>query len=149
MTSAEHAEGPQFNPGMQYFIRTNSHGVSLEKTEPREIRTPNRLIWSQTRYRCAMDPCCQMQALCSFYFIAKIDFKRLSASAEKLPGGLEPPSLNSESRVLTVTPWEPRVSWNNSPSFRAYKIKKAFRNMIFLTQKKWRTWASIPVPLAC
>jgi hypothetical protein len=28
------------------------------KTEPRVIRTPNRLIWSQTRYRCAMDPEC-------------------------------------------------------------------------------------------
>ena len=27
------------------------------KNEPRAIRTPNRLIWSQTRYRCAMDPC--------------------------------------------------------------------------------------------
>ena len=26
---------------------------------------------------------------------------------EKLPGGFEPPSLDSESRVLTVTPWAP------------------------------------------
>ena len=24
--------------------------------DPREIRTPNLLIWSQTRYRCAMPP---------------------------------------------------------------------------------------------
>ena len=33
-------------------------GAHTEKNEPRAIRTPNRLIWSQTRYRCAMDPCC-------------------------------------------------------------------------------------------
>ena len=26
------------------------------KNEPRAIRTPNLLIWSQTRYRCAMGP---------------------------------------------------------------------------------------------
>ena len=27
------------------------------KFEARAIRTPNRLIWSQTRYRCAIAPC--------------------------------------------------------------------------------------------
>ena len=26
------------------------------KLDPREIRTPNLLIWSQTRYRCAIEP---------------------------------------------------------------------------------------------
>ena len=28
----------------------------LYKIDPRAIRTPNRLIWSQTRYRCAIEP---------------------------------------------------------------------------------------------
>ena len=28
------------------------------------------------------------------------------AIGQKLPGGFEPPSLDSKSRVLTVTPWE-------------------------------------------
>ena len=31
-------------------------GVRKESTDPRGIRTPNRLIWSQTRCRCAMEP---------------------------------------------------------------------------------------------
>ena len=29
-----------------------------------------------------------------------------NAKTQKLPGGFEPPSLDSKSRVLTVTPWE-------------------------------------------
>ena len=31
-------------------------GASDCKSERREIRTPNLLIWSQTRYRCAIHP---------------------------------------------------------------------------------------------
>ena len=33
-------------------------------------------------------------------------FCRYMQRKTKLPGGFEPPSLDSESRVLTVTPWE-------------------------------------------
>ena len=32
--------------------------------------------------------------------------KSLLGKREKPPGGFEPPSLDSKSRVLTVTPWE-------------------------------------------
>ena len=34
-------------------LRAKDHS----KSEGREIRTPNLLIWSQTRYRCAIPPC--------------------------------------------------------------------------------------------
>jgi hypothetical protein len=32
------------------------------QNEDREIRTPNLLIWSQTRYRCAISPCAKQSA---------------------------------------------------------------------------------------
>ena len=38
--------------------KARAHGPThvREKNEGREIRTPNLLIWSQTRYRCAIHP---------------------------------------------------------------------------------------------
>ena len=36
--------------------------ISWTKNDPREIRTPNLLIWSQTHYRCAIEP---LRHLCS------------------------------------------------------------------------------------
>ena len=36
--------------------RTALYDVHSQENEARAIRTPNRLIWSQTRYRCAIAP---------------------------------------------------------------------------------------------
>ena len=40
--------------GGPFAGRKAGHGA--DKTDPREIRTPNLLIWSQTHYRCAIEP---------------------------------------------------------------------------------------------
>ena len=48
------------NPAIGSFA--GPERFELAKSEAREIRTPNRLIWSQTRYRCAMAPSCKGRA---------------------------------------------------------------------------------------
>ena len=40
----------------ELHLYRESHAVHACKSEARAIRTPNRLIWSQTRYRCAIAP---------------------------------------------------------------------------------------------
>ena len=43
----------------QYRLHNDTilaHGRAEHQNEGREIRTPNLLIWSQTRYRCAIPP---------------------------------------------------------------------------------------------
>ena len=42
-------------------------------------------------------------------FYVQLELLRLSPHGKKLQGGFEPPSLDSKSRVLTVTPLEPRT----------------------------------------
>ena len=51
-----------FPPLLSSVLRGRSHGKSFccrfggQENEAREIRTPNLLIWSQTRCRCAIAP---------------------------------------------------------------------------------------------
>ena len=42
------------------------------KDEAREIRTPNLLIWSQTRYRCAIAPLCHVMVLSQKTWLALV-----------------------------------------------------------------------------
>ena len=39
---------------MEYQTAKKRNGEQKRKNEDRVIRTPNLLIWNQTRYRCAM-----------------------------------------------------------------------------------------------
>ena len=66
MILAQGARGPGFNsrssPLAAHGMQTHPCGpaslpaIRHGKNEGREIRTPNLLIWSQTRYRCAIPP---------------------------------------------------------------------------------------------
>ena len=73
MILASGARGPGFNsrsspltsramqphpcrPASLPVVRTCMRAKKLQQNEGREIRTPNLLIWSQTRYRCAIPP---------------------------------------------------------------------------------------------
>ena len=66
MILAQGARGPGFNsrssPLAAHGMQTHPCGpaslpaIRHGKNEGREIRTPNLLIWSQTRYRCAIHP---------------------------------------------------------------------------------------------
>ena len=59
MILAQGAIGPGFNSRSSPLTQRRSvliRGLGRQNAEGREIRAPNLLIWSQTRYRCAIPP---------------------------------------------------------------------------------------------
>ena len=50
--------------------RTHTGTLAHQESESREIRSPNVLIWSQTRYRCAIPPITISMRIASHFFVS-------------------------------------------------------------------------------
>ena len=76
--------------GVSLRVAMHSHKICMR--DPREIRTPNLLIWSQTRCRCAIEP------LTSAVLLWCVSQRSTDPSAAKAP--LEPWSVGLMDKAL-------------------------------------------------
>ena len=115
-------------------------GLWEKDFDPDVIRTRSLLIWSQTRYRCATESLC---TLCKVFWREKEHpfnkIRNFWKKKVKVLPRFELGSLDSKSRVLTITPWD--LAWKHRLSLLnftwQFKVSLKFEWDNFTT---WSCW---------